>query len=212
MSIKIIFAIALLPFLGACDNLPDSSLTSTTRGMFLVSGVDPAVGQPGTVVKVMGSGFDNSLRVSSPSGEKIPLSAVSPTEINFVVPPDLKGIVEFTVSQGEGVVQLPFIATGNDESPLLVGSGKGLCKQQQYLTLTGETLNGEVDCILPDLAAAALTDRDSLGSCKVDGQQSCVTNKDFPSVDKGALSYRVAPGKTIAGVLGEAASVGQCPK
>ncbi len=212
MRVKIIFVLALLPVLGACDNLPDSALTSTTRGMFLVSGVDPAVGQPGTLVKVMGSGFDTSLKISSPTGAIIPLSSLSPTEINFVVPEGVKGIVEFKVSQGEGDVQLPFIATGNDDSPLLVGSGKGLCRQQQYLTLTGETLNGEVDCILPDLITAALADKNNLEACKNDGQLSCLTGKDFPSVDKAALSYRVAPGKTVAGVLGEASSARLCPK
>ena len=210
--LKSFFSLTLALFLGACDSIPNGSLTSTTRSMFLVSGVEPAVGLPGSLVKVIGSGFDKSIQISSPSGASIPISDLSSLGFSFTVPADAKGIVQFTLSQGDGKVQLAFIASGSNEEPLLVGSGKSLCKQQQYMTLTGESLRGELDCVDSDVSQLALVEGKGLPTCATDGQEGCITNADFPSVEKNSLSYRVAPGKTVAGVLGQIANSTECPK
>jgi hypothetical protein len=208
---RFLFTTFILLFSG-CDGIPGASLTSTTRSMFLVSGVEPAVGAPGSLVKVIGSGFDKSLQMSSPSGATIPVFDLSPLGFSFTVPADAKGIVQFVLSQGDGKVQLAFIASGSNEEPLLVGSGKSLCKQQQYMTLTGESLRGELDCVDSNVTQLALVEGKGLLQCATDGQEGCMTNADFPSVEKNSLSYRVAPGKTVAGVLGQIANSTECPK
>jgi hypothetical protein len=189
--------------LSACNAIPQSKLTVTTRSgpQGTLDSSTPPVAKPDETITVTGENLVSSrayfakFKLADGSEKKVALTVVNAKTATFKVPSGLGlGQKDFDVVIGKRTINT-FSVVADDESNTLsifTGDASKICSTESYIDKTGATKTGTKDC-----ASGSTAD------CAADGALGCKTNASFPAASAAlAVAGNIKSGVTIAGITG----------
>ena len=213
---------ALCLALVACDNqdVVNSSVDTTFKGLFNIDSISPVSASPGSEVTIKGEGFNAKTAVTF-ANVNAEIKSQSESEIIFIVPEGKPSVTSLTVTSGEESYSSGFVRNSKDGTPIIAGQEqKDICDNQRYFDGNGEervglkdcrekyskcTASGQIGCIAtPEYVASDLNLKDGQTKvCSSDGEIECIAVENFKAADiTGILPSDIFIDHKIAGISG----------
>ena len=162
-------AMALCLALVACDNqdVVNSSVDTTFKGLFNIDSISPVSASPGAEVTIKGEGFNEKTAVTF-ANVNAEIKSQSESEIVFIVPEGKPSVTSLTVTSGEESYSSGFVRSSKDGTPIIAGQEqKDICDNQRYFDGNGEERVGLKDC------------REKYSNCTASGQIGCIATPEY---------------------------------
>lgn len=188
---KTILMVAVSMGLHACDSelaVSDGKLAGNAGPQ--VESIDQPTASVGDRIIVNGKGFNSQMEVK-----------IGETTLAFQAESVDSGWFEIPTSLPDGLHKLEFYEDDEKiyERTLWIGDQSGLpmmtvapskiCDDTIFKDRLGKVVRGERVCSMP-------------ATCQADGETECVTNAEFPSVEKSGLEAKIFEGMSVAAVAG----------
>ena len=175
-----------------------------------ITGIIPKAAKPGERVQLIGTNFQNDMRVMV-AGKMVKPDFIDPSHGSFIVPDGKPGELEIKARFQDGDTPASPMYRLASDLPLFTADASVMCQGEKFYDKNGDIKEGTKNCAsdLKDLKAESLMQgakvggvEGSLANCTADGEENCVVGSGFKAVNTSGLAEKVGAGKSVAGIKG----------